>query len=62
MRILPTCTANVEFEWVGWTIHGGEQQKNGKMFSRQVSQTVTYNFNQKYSKFRGKGAGEDEKS
>ena len=27
MRILPTCTANVEFEWVGWTIHGGEQKK-----------------------------------
>ena len=36
--------------------------KDGKMFSRQVVLTVTYNFNQKRSKYRGTGAGEDEKS
>lgn len=47
-----------------WTASGNgvENEKDGKMFSRQVVLTVTYNFNQKRSKYRGMGAGEDEKS
>lgn len=47
-----------------WTAYGNgvENEKDGKMFSRQVVLTVTYNFNQKRSKYRGTGAGEDEKS
>ena len=47
-----------------WTAYGNgvESEKDGKMFSRQVVLTVTYSFNQKRSKYRGTGAGEDEKS
>lgn len=47
-----------------WTVYGNgvENEKDGKMFSRQAVLTVTYNFNQKRSKYRGTGAGEDEKS
>jgi hypothetical protein len=47
-----------------WTAYGNgvENEKDGKMFSRQVVLTLTYNFNQKRSKYRGTGAGEDEKS
>ena len=47
-----------------WTVYGNgvENEKDGKMFSRQVVLTVTYSFNQKRSKYRGTGAGEDEKS
>ena len=47
-----------------WTVYGNgvENEKDGKMFSRQAVLTLTYNFNQKRSKYRGTGAGEDEKS
>ncbi len=47
-----------------WTAYGNGvvNEKDGKMFSRQVVLTLTYNFNQKRSKYRGTGAGEDEKS
>ena len=47
-----------------WTNYGDaiEIDKEAWANSRLIMATLTYNFNQKRSKYRGTGAGEDEKS
>ena len=47
--------------WAGYG-NGVENVKEGWHYSRSIMATLTYNFNQKRSKYRGTGAGEDEKS
>ncbi len=47
--------------WAGYG-NGVENVKEGWNYSRSIMATLTYNFNQKRSKYRGTGAGEDEKS
>lgn len=47
-----------------WANYGNcvEVEKNNWAYSRSIMATLTYSFNQKRSKYRGTGAGEDEKS
>ena len=47
-----------------WVNYGNcvETEKNNWAYSRRIIATLTYSFNQKRSKYRGTGAGEDEKS
>ncbi|MBQ6203592.1 MAG: TonB-dependent receptor [Prevotella sp.] len=47
-----------------WVNYGNcvETEKDNWACSRRIIATLTYNFNQKRSKYRGTGAGEDEKS
>lgn len=47
--------------WAGYG-NGVENVKEGWHYSRSIMATLTYSFNQKRSKYRGTGAGEDEKS